>query len=202
MGAEPVVAPLLAIFNRPFDPGLQGVQALLFTSAAGVRRFANESTARNVPVLAVGDATAMRAKEFGFADVRSAEGDVNALVTLAQAACKPGRGKLLHISAQHTMGDLARALRSHDLEVERRVAYVMRMANGLPPHYREKLDVILFHSGRAARVFAQYGAPNAERTVAACLSEQVAEPISTAKWRKLIVSPAPREDALLKAALG
>jgi uroporphyrinogen-III synthase len=201
MGAEPIIAPLLANIPRRFDPSLDGVQALLFTSAAGVRAFAQASPRRDVRVLAVGDETAACAREAGFADVRSADGDVTALAALARSTCKPGHGKLLHISAFHAAGNLAAALRANGLDVERRKAYSMRMARGLAPIYREKIDVILFYSGRAARVFAQYGAPNAERLVAACLSQQVADPISTAKWRKLIVSPAPREDALLKAAL-
>src|SRR4051794_13058031 len=82
LGAEPVVAPLLEVKDRTFDANLSGVQALLFTSANGVRSTARKITARDLPALTVGDATARAARDAGFSDVRSAGGDVTALSSL------------------------------------------------------------------------------------------------------------------------
>ena len=53
--------------RRPLD--LDGVQALIATSANGVRAFAARDPRRSLPVCAVGDATARAASDAGFADV-------------------------------------------------------------------------------------------------------------------------------------
>lgn len=198
-GAEPVLAPLLRIAPLQFDTSLDGVQALLFTSANGVRAFAEASPARDVRVLAVGDATAAAARAAGFADVLSAAGDVDALAALARAELSPGRGALVHISGRHVAGDLAGGLAGFN--VERRVAYEALAAEQLPEALAQPLDVVLFHSARAAQIFCALGAPDAARLTACCLSQAVAEAANAAAWRRLVVAPAPREAALLDACL-
>jgi uroporphyrinogen-III synthase len=65
----------------------------------------------------------------------------------------------------------------------------------------QPLDIVLFHSARAAEAFMQLGAPNADKLTAACMSEAVAQAAGKSRWARIIVSPAPREDALLRAAL-
>src|SRR5579885_2968460 len=83
-GIATVIEPLLSIRVLPeAAPGLtqdlEGVQALLFTSANGARAFAELSPRRDIGVLAVGDATAAAARALGFSAVESAGGDVQAL---------------------------------------------------------------------------------------------------------------------------
>ena len=78
LGWEAVVAPLIEI--HPLEPkiDLAGVGALAFTSAAGGRRLRRASPAeRRLPVFAVGEATARAAREAGFAEVVSADGDMS-----------------------------------------------------------------------------------------------------------------------------
>ncbi len=56
-GVTPVSEPLLAIRPRPAAAvALAGVQAVLFTSANGVRTFGRMAARRDLAVLAVGDA--------------------------------------------------------------------------------------------------------------------------------------------------
>lgn len=202
MGAEPVLAPLLTIERRDFDASLAGIQALLFTSINGVRAFAGETMARTTPVMAVGDATAQAARDAGFTDVRSANGDIEALSALARQTFDPAAGALLHISGADVAGDLIAALDAAGFDAERRIGYAARPVAALPPALSAPLDLVLFHSPRAARIFVRFGAPNAETLIAGCLSAAVAEAASGPAWKQLIVAPAPREDALLEATLG
>src|SRR5690348_13331331 len=82
-GVEPVIEPLLQIgFREGAAPDLAGAQALLFTSANGARACAAASPRRDLPVLAVGDATARAARELGYVRVESAGGDVEDLARL------------------------------------------------------------------------------------------------------------------------
>lgn len=201
MGAEPVMAPLLSIGPVRFDTGLAGVQALLFTSSNGVRAFAAATTARAARVLAVGDATAEAARAAGFADVRSAGGDVKALAALARETLSPDGGALLHISGAHAAGDIVGELKRAGFVAERRVAYEAHAAATLPETLKQPVDVVLFHSGRAAEAFVALGAPNSAAMAAACISQAAADVAAQAKWARLIVAPRPRDPDLLMAAL-
>jgi uroporphyrinogen-III synthase len=201
LGAEPVIAPLLTIIPCGYDTNVEGAQALLFTSANGVRAFPDARRLHAKPVLTVGDATAETAREAGFTNVRSADGDVSALAVLARATLSPSKGRLVHIGGDHVAGDLVGELRGAGFSVERRVAYAAREALTLPAELQRPLDIVLFHSARAAETFVTLGAPNAAKLTAACMSEAVAQAAGKAPWARIIVSPAPREDALLRAAL-
>ncbi|HYD89767.1 MAG TPA: uroporphyrinogen-III synthase [Vitreimonas sp.] len=201
LGAEPVLAPLLTIAPCAFDANVEGAQALIFTSTNGVRTFAAVSPLRSLPVFAVGDATAAAAREAGFADARSADGNVSDLAVLIKRACDPIKGKLIHIGGAHLAGDLAGELVASGYAVERRIAYEAVAASALPAAFAAALDAVLFHSARAAETFVALGAPGAAELVAACISEAAADPLRKTAWKRIIVAPAPREDALLSALL-
>jgi uroporphyrinogen-III synthase len=202
LGAEAVVAPLLTIVPCAYDTNTEGAQALLFTSSNGVRAFPDARGARARIVLAVGEATAEAARAAGFADVRSAEGDVASLEALALRDLDPGDGKLIHIGGEHLAGDLAGRLQAGGFRVERRVAYSARQAIALPAAFEGPLDLVLFHRARAAEAFVSLGAPRAEQLTAGCMSAAVAEAAEKTAWRRIMGAPAPREDVFLAAALG
>ena len=82
-GVESLIEPLLEITNLPQAAlDLDGVQAVLLTSANGARALAQATTRRDLTVLAVGPATAAAASDAGFTQVETAAGDVNALAGL------------------------------------------------------------------------------------------------------------------------
>lgn len=92
-GLVALVEPLFALVSLPATPP-EDFAALAFTSANGVRAFAALSAARDRPAFCVGDATAAAAKAVGYLDVRSAGGDVDALLALLLAA--PATGTIVH----------------------------------------------------------------------------------------------------------
>ena len=70
IGVQHLIAPLLFIQgSREQPPNLAGVQALLLTSANGVRAFAHLSKERKVPIYAVGHASALAAQKIGFENI-------------------------------------------------------------------------------------------------------------------------------------
>ena len=131
--------------ETPLD--LDGVQALLLTSANGARAFGMRSRRRDLRVFAVGDATAEAARALGFADVESAGGDVDDLVRLARARAQPDAGALLHVAGSAVAGDLAGQLGADGFDVRRAVLYRARAGRGAvgrnrhgaarPPHRRD-----------------------------------------------------------------
>ena len=202
LGADPILAPLLKIVPCVFDANIGGAQAIIFTSSNGVRAFSNSCSARDRIVLTVGDATAGTAREAGFTDVRSAGGDVNALAALTKATLDPVNGMVIHIAGDHVAGDLAGELRAAGFSVERRRAYASVAADTLPEAFSTRLDIVLFHSARAADAFVALGAPNAAGLVAACLSPAVAAAAAKTSWKRIVAARHPREDDLLATTLG
>src|SRR5713101_572214 len=75
-GVEAIIEPLIEVHYCQATIPLAGVQAILCTSANGVRALARSSDERRLPLFAVGDATAARARAEGFAAVWSAGGNV------------------------------------------------------------------------------------------------------------------------------
>src|SRR6266853_4751178 len=96
-GIAAIIEPLLDIHYRAEPaPDLAGVQAVLCTSANGVRALARLTDERRVPLVAVGEASAARARDEGFCCVESAGGTVDDLIRLAAARLRPEAGRLLH----------------------------------------------------------------------------------------------------------
>jgi len=108
MGVEPVLEPLMFIENidgAALD--LTSYQALLITSANGVRALATRSATRDTRILAVGDASAQAARQAGFQNVESSEGNVKTLARLASDRLLGSDGPLLHAAGTRVAGDLA-----------------------------------------------------------------------------------------------
>jgi uroporphyrinogen-III synthase len=160
-GIAAIIEPLLEIHYRSAPtPDLAGVQAILCTSANGVRALARLSGERAVSLFAVGDASAARARDEGFARVESAGGSLGDLISLVRERLDPGSGRLLHVTGDVVAGDLAGALRADGFAVDRAVLYEARPAAGLGAACVRALaegivDFALFFSPRTAAIFAR-----------------------------------------------
>src|SRR5260221_8755262 len=97
-GIDAIIEPLLEIHYRSEPaPDLAGVQAILCTSANGVRALARLTDERSVPLFAVGEASAARARDEGFARVESAGGALAHLARLARGRRGPHAGGVLPV---------------------------------------------------------------------------------------------------------
>jgi len=213
-GYDASIEPMLDIvwLDGP-EPDLKDVQALLFTSANGVRGYSRRTGRRHLPVYAVGDATARAARTAGFADVESASGDVYALADLVRARTTSDAGVLLHVAGTKLAGDLAGMLTNAGFSVRRATLYdavpSTRLSENTSTALRTgTLDAVLFFSPRTARSFVRLvneaGLIDRCRTVdALCLSPAVAEAARTygdqgvTPWQSVRVAPRPEQDSLL-----
>ena len=149
-GVGCVIEPLLAIRPRPGAClSLEGVQAVLVTSANGARALAGAARRRDVPVYAVGEASAKAARAHGFAAVSSAAGDVEALRRKVVAELDPARGRLVHVAASRRAGDLAGGLEAAGFTLDHAVLYDAVPAPSLGSTTRQALatdalDAVLF----------------------------------------------------------
>ena len=198
MGHEPVAAPVLVSRRIPraaIDPAgidLADIEALAFTSAAGVRAFADLSPARDLAVFAVGAATAEAARAAGFGAVRTAGGDVQALAT-AIADARPGR--VLNPTARKPAADLVALLAARGAEARSVVVYETVPAPEAPP---EAIDAVLVHSARAARIIAGLIGPDrAPLLTVFAISEAAAAPLRGLPFARVVAAPFPDEASLL-----
>ena len=212
-GVEVLVEPLLRIVYADGPPlDLAGAQALLATSANGVRAFARRNEQRDVRVLAVGDATARAARAAGFTSVESAAGDVAALAGLAGRRLDPARGPVLHVAATEVAGDLAGALAAAGLGYRREVLYeawtAERLSDGLAADLgRGAVDAVLVFSPRTGatlvRLLRAVGLSAAARElICFCLSHAVAAAIAPLPWRQVVVAAQPTQTAMIAAIAG
>jgi uroporphyrinogen-III synthase len=159
-GIEAILEPMLDIHYRDGPaPDLAGVQAILCTSANGVRALARLSAHRDCPLLAVGESTAGRARADGFIRVESAGGNVADLARLVRDRLRPEDGRLLHVAGTEIAGDLAGDLGASGFEVQRAVLYEAHPATALSAGTARALasgivDFALFFSPRTAAIFA------------------------------------------------
>jgi uroporphyrinogen-III synthase len=206
-GVECTVEPLLEIAPHPEAViDLAGVQALLFTSANGVRAFAAKSSRRDLKVLTVGDGSATVAREVGFSDVTAAGGDVDTLADLVIRTLDPKAGPLFHGAASVLAGDLQGKLEAAGFTLRRVVLYEAKTATTLSHETRMNLalggiDMVLLFSPRTARTFAELwraaDAPSLGKTTALCLSAAVAREIADLGWQRVDTAASPDQPAML-----
>lgn len=201
-GVDSLVEPLLHIVPRDSVPELDGVAALLFTSANGVNAFADCSACRDLPLLAVGDATAAAARAAGFTSVHSADGAVGDLAALARRLLPPG-ATLLHGAGADVAGDLAADLPGYF--IRRLTLYDAVAATALSPMAESALrageiDAVLLYSPRTARTFAalaKAAGVDTGRLIAIAMSDNVAAVLAPNGWRGVKVAAAPTGAAML-----
>lgn len=212
-GADPVIEPLFSISTIPAARvDTTDAQGFLITSANGARAVAailqrDHAEAFALPAYCVGDASAETARDIGFKQVRSADGDVHALAALVRAKAKPGDGVLIHAAGTHLAGDLAGMLESSGYSVRRERLYETRQAVALS---RETTGLIatgrvhaaLFYSPRTAKIFVDLArkakvADACANIVAYCLSQAVAEALRPIPFARVRTADEPTQDSLL-----
>ena len=207
-GIESLIEPMLEIHSRPgVRLELAGVQAFLVTSASGVRGLAAAVGERDMPLFAVGDATAAVARDEGFAAVTSAAGAVDDLAKLAADRLDPAGGSLIHAGGSAVAGDLVGKMSAFGFDIQRAVLYEARPCAALSAACRSemasgRLGGAVFFSPRSAGTFvslvAMVGlADRAAALQAFCLSDAVAAAAAEISWRGVHVSGRPDLDAMI-----
>ncbi|WP_374575287.1 uroporphyrinogen-III synthase [Phenylobacterium sp.] len=201
LGHEPIVVPLLAV--QPVAApriDLDDVGALAFTSANGVRAFADASPRRDLTVFAVGQATARAAREAGFRKVLSTDGDVAALAHGIAARRAEVAGVVLHPGAEEPAGDLVGALAEWNVPARRLVLYGTQPVSldAAALEAVKQADVALVYSPKGARALAEMlDARPAPNLRILGLSRAVLEPLAETPAAAKAFAPFPLEAALL-----
>jgi uroporphyrinogen-III synthase len=209
-GHQPVVAPLLRIeffYGVPLE--LEGAQALIVTSRNALRALADHEEreqALQLPVFAVGEATARAARELGFAEVTIGPGTAATLAALIRGEVDPAGGALVHLSGAALAFDLKPVLEEEGFDLRRPILYRSRRSRELPAEVADALtsgaiEAVILMSPRTAKTFAELIGRHDVVTqggglVCYCLSQAVAEAVKPLGF-EVRVPAHPREEDVL-----
>ena len=207
-GHDPVLAPLMEMRLRTGENlTLDGVQAVLATSANGVRALAQRTTQRDIPVFAVGMQTTETARNAGFGPVHNADGDAAALIDFVAARVSPASGTLFHAAGAETAGKLREELEARGFTVRSEILYEMVAPDILPATVvqalrTDTLDGVVLFSPRSAAIFktlieAAGLAAHCRRLNAFCISAATASALEGIDFRKIAVAAHPNQDGML-----
>jgi uroporphyrinogen-III synthase len=192
-GIEAIALPLFAI--EPIEwsaPDPAQFDAVLLTSANAVRHGGPELTKlRALPAYAVGEATAAAAREAGFKVAQTGSAGVDGL--LAQM---PADLRVLHIAGEH------RSEPKDPRPTITAVAVYRATALPPPPLAQAEGNVVLIHSPRAGRRFAELaGEAGLDRCtiIIAAISASAAE-AAGGGWAHIEVAEQPSDESLLALA--
>jgi len=211
LGHEVLVAPMLEVrFLDTALPALAAMQALIATSRNALRALeagGKLADARNLPLFAVGGATAGLARKLGFSDVYEGPGRAEALPLLIASHCAPGGGALMHLAGERLAYDVKGALEKQGFEVTQRVLYRTRAADSFGGDAHDALisgalDGVILMSPATAQSYvklveAQGLRQAAEKLAHFCLSQNVAAALATLDGERLVIDGSPSEGDLL-----
>jgi uroporphyrinogen-III synthase len=208
-GHEVMLAPMLRVESvTDAELGAGPWAAVLITSANGARAIGSHKRRGELaalPVLAVGQASATAAREAGFSDVTSADGDGGDLARLA-AARFAGVGKpLLYLSGEERARDLGGELAGSGLRGTTVVVYRTVKVAAFPADVAAALaagalDGVVHFSRRSVESYldcARDLAGPALLPVHYCLSARAAEPLQAAGASRICVAARPDEAGML-----
>ncbi len=206
LGHVPILAPCLTIERlMPKLPPPEQCSAVLVASSQALLSL--PGTFHHHPFLAVGDATASRARAAGFTNVASAGGTAEDLAALASRRCDPASGFLLiACGAGHSI-ILAKTLREAGFMVRRRVVYKSRPASRLPAAARRVLEggdanrAVFFSQETARRFIALVRREKLEHKlrpiVAIAISATVATALRVLPFAEIRTAMAPSQPGML-----
>ncbi|MFL9827679.1 uroporphyrinogen-III synthase [Rhodoplanes sp. SY1] len=205
-GHDVLVAPLLGIVPVA-DPAIgDGPWAAVAVTSANAIPALVSLPLSGVPVFTVGGKTAKAVRAAGLADVRSADGDVQALAETIAAALPGATDPVLYLAGEERAGDLESLLAGHGLSVKTVVVYRAVAQTRLPDAVRaalaaREIDAVLHYSRRTAAAFLAAcsvdsldGAARAVRHL--CLSAQVAAALFDTGAQDVRVAAHPDEASL------
>jgi uroporphyrinogen-III synthase len=206
LGWQPFVAPVLEIRDLPCRiPPAERMQAIVTASGNAIP--ALPPGLHRLPLFAVGQTTASRARAAGFSRVTSADGDARALAALAGRTCDIQGAPLLLATGRGQGEALATDLRVRGFRVIRRAVYAAMPVAVLPNVARQALaggevTAALFFSAETARHFVllvrRARLHEAVRAMdAVAIGQPAAVALKVLPWRRIRVAAQPTQDAML-----
>ena len=182
-------------------------KGIIFTSSNAIKFLDTKLLDKNIKCFCVGNATELLAKEKGFQNIFSAEGNVNNLKEIILQNFKSSEGKLLYISGETITFELDKFLISEGLKVERIINYssdpIEKFNEILIDDLKKNVpDIVYIYSQNSAISFKNliknYNLQNHwMNTNLMCISEKTSSVLNDIKWKKIFLFNPGEEEYLL-----
>ena len=200
--------PVISIKKKEYPKiDFSSFKGIIFTSSNAIKFLDTKLLDKNIKCFCVGNATELLAKEKGFQNIFSAEGNVNNLKEIILQNFKSSEGKLVYISGETITFELDKFLISEGLKVERVINYssdpiekfneilIDDLKNNVP-------DIVYIYSQNSAISFKNliknYNLQNHwMNTNLMCISEKTSSVLNDIKWKKIFLFNPGEEEYLL-----
>jgi uroporphyrinogen-III synthase len=205
-GYTPYIDPVLEIHSsQQTPPDLQNIQAVIATSANGVRAFLGQYKHCTLPLFCLSGASKDEASGGQYAGkIHTVPGNAQDLLALALKRLSPKNGPLLWVRGHHAAFDMEAALIKAGYAVQMWEAYAAWPTSALSEETQRaftegRINAVFFHSARGANGFARLARQSGvslHHSVAIAISPEAAAPLQNCGFTKLHCAPAPSETAM------
>ena len=200
--------PVINIEKKDYeDPNYNEFKGIIFTSSNAIKNLDISKINKDIFCFCVGNATEKIAKEKGFQNIFTAEGNVSNLKEIILQNFDPKNGNLLYISGEIISNELDKELKSEGYSVKRVVNYSVNSNEKLSDEFVEQLktsipEIVFIYSENSARsylnILKKYNLiDNWMNTNLMCLGEKSSSVLNEIKWKKIFLFNPGEEEYLL-----
>ena len=208
LGHEVSHMPLIYVEKKNYDEiNFEDFKGIIFTSSNAIKFLNLKKINKKINCFCVGNATERKARNSGFQNTFSAEGNVDNLKELILQNFYSSDGKLLYVSGEIVSNELDKKLISEGYDVERIVNYSAKHVEKLNEDFVEKIkmkmpNIVYIYSQNSAASFLNliknYNLGNLWMdTNLMCISEKTSSVLNEIKWKKIFIFSPGEEEFLL-----
>ena len=208
LGHEVSHMPLIYVEKKNYDEiDFKSFKAIIFTSSNAIKFLNLKKIDKKINCFCVGSATEKKARNFGFQNTFSAEGNVNNLKELILQNFNSSDGKLLYVSGEIVSNELDKNLISEGYDIKRIVNYTVKHVENLNEDFVKKIkikmpNIVYVYSQNSALSFLNliknYNLINLWMdTNLMCISEKTSSVLNEIKWKKIFIFSPGEEEFLL-----
>tara|TARA_B100000029_G_C17434373_1_gene909084 strand:- start:16 stop:714 length:699 start_codon:yes stop_codon:yes gene_type:complete len=208
LGHEVSHMPLIYVEKKNYkEVNFEDFKGIIFTSSNAIKFLNLKKINKKINCFCVGTATEKKARNYGFQNTFSAEGNVNNLKEIIFQNFNSSDGKLLYVSGEIISNELDKRLISEGYDVARIVNYTVKHTENLNEDFVEKIkmkmpDIVYIYSQNSASSFLNliknYNLSNLWMdTNLMCISEKTSSVLNEIKWKKIFIFSPGEEEFLL-----
>ena len=200
--------PLLSIDKINYDQiDFSNYEGIIFTSANAVKFLNLKQIDKKIFCFCVGNATEKKARESGFQNVITAEGNVNNLKELVLQNFNQKDGGLIYVSGEVVSTDLDQQLIKEGYKIDRVINYKTTHNQKFDEKFVTDLklnipDMVYIYSQNSAQSFLNFIKINQSEnlwmnTNLMCIGEKTSSILNEIKWKKIFLFNSGEEEFLL-----
>ena len=200
--------PLLSIDKINYDQiDFSNYEGIIFTSANAVKFLNLKQIDKKIFCFCVGNATEKKARDSGFQNVITAEGNVNNLKELVLQNFNQKHGGLIYVSGELVSTDLDQQLIKEGYKIDRVINYKTTHNQKFDEKFVTDLklnipDIVYIYSQNSAQSFLNFIKINQSEnlwmnTNLMCIGEKTSSILNEIKWKKIFLFNPGEEEFLL-----